>query len=285
MPHAETTTATHPPARAAAATAVHAPPRPQIRDLSTGEVIAALREGYADFLAKPSHLFFLALFYPLFGLVLGLAVFSDAGLSLVFPLVAGFALVGPVAAIPLYEASRRREMGDDCTWIACLDALRRPGVTSIVLIAVMLAALFALWIGAAQTIWAATWGGPAPAGPLVFLGEALTTPNGWALILVGHAVGFVFAALAFAIGVVSLPMLVDRDVGAGVALAASFAAVRRNPKAMALWAAIVAGLLVLGSIPLLVGLVVVMPILGHATWRIYRKTIDAQSVARTPARG
>ncbi|WP_084327745.1 DUF2189 domain-containing protein [Salinarimonas rosea] len=282
MTHADTTrsTATYP-----TSADVLAPPRPAIRDLPPRDVIVALQEGFADFQAKPSHLFFLALFYPLFGLVLGLAVFSDAGLSLVFPLVAGFALVGPVAAIPLYESSRRLETGEDCAWIECLDALRRPGVTSIVLIAILLGVLFVLWLAAAQTIWAATWGGPAPAAPFAFLGEALTTPRGWALIVVGHAVGFVFAALAFAIGVVSLPMLVDRDVGAGVALATSFAAVRRNPKSMALWAAIVAGLLVLGSIPLLVGLVVVMPVLGHATWRIYRRAVDRDSVARTPARG
>ncbi|WP_372426690.1 DUF2189 domain-containing protein [Salinarimonas chemoclinalis] len=284
MPHAETThtTAIH---SAPVSAGIHTPPRPVIDDVAPREVIAALKEGFADFQAKPSHLFFLALFYPLFGIVLGLAVFSDTGLSLVFPLVAGFALVGPVAAIPLYEASRRREMGDDCTWIACLDALRRPGVTSIVLIAILLSVLFVLWLAAAQAIWAATWGGPAPIAPLAFLGEALTTPRGWALILVGHAVGFVFAVLAFAIGVVSLPMLVDRDVGAGVALATSVAAVRRNPKAMALWAAIVAALLALGSIPLLVGLVVVMPVLGHATWRIYRRAVDRESVARTPTRG
>ncbi|GGK49467.1 DUF2189 domain-containing protein [Salinarimonas ramus] len=279
MPHATTTSS------GAVRATVASPPRPTIREIAPGDVTAALREGWRDFLAKPSHLFFLALFYPLFGIVLGLAVFSDSGLWLVFPLVAGFAIVGPLAAIPLYEASRRRETGDECTWISCLDALRRPGVTSILIIGLMLAALFVAWIASAQAIFAATWGATPIAGPFAFLGEVLTTPSGWALVIVGHAVGAAFAALAFCIGVVSLPMLVDRDVGAGIALAASFAAVRENKRAMTLWAAIVAALLILGSAPLLVGLTVAMPVLGHATWRLYRRVVDENSVAKTPTRG
>ncbi len=113
----------------------------------------------------------------------------------------------------------------------------------------------------------------------------LSTSRGWTLIVVGHALGFVFAAAAFALGVVSLPMLVDRDVGAGVAVRASIDAVRTSPRPMAAWAAIIGGILMLGSIPLLVGLTVAMPILGHATWHLYRRVIDRSSVEATPPRG
>ena len=272
--------------RAAHPTAVV--PRPRVRTITVEDVVTALRRGYADFVAKPSHLIFVCVFYPLFGIVLGLAVFSDAGAALVFPLVSGFALVGPVAAVPLYELSRRREAGLETTWRLALGALTRPGVWSIVLVSVLLFTVFAAWIASAQAIYAAIYGpiqAPSPAmGVWAFLGDVLTTTRGWTLILVGHAVGFVFAAIAFAIGVVSLPLLVERDVGAGVALRTSIEAVRANPRPMAAWAAIVAGLLILGSAPLLVGLTVVMPILGHATWHVYRCVIDPASVDGTPRR-
>jgi uncharacterized membrane protein len=266
-----------------------AAPRPRVRSIGVGDMTAALRQGYADFLAKPSHLIFVGVFYPLFGIVLGLSVFSDGGAALVFPLVSGFALVGPVAAVPLYEVSRRREAGLDASWRHALGALTRPGVWSIVLVAILLCAVFAAWIASAQAIYAAIYGPiQEPSQPMsfwAFLGDVVTTARGWTLILVGHAVGFVFAAVAFTLGVVSLPLLVDRDVGAGVAVRTSIEAVRRNPRPMAAWAAIVAGLLVLGSAPLLVGLTVVMPILGHATWHVYRRVIDPQSVGGTPRRG
>lgn len=260
-----------------------AAPRPAIRRIVTEDVVAALREGYRDFLAMPSHLVFVGLFYPLFGLVLGLAVFSDLGFALVFPLVSGFALVGPAAAAPLYEASRRREAGLEPSWPAALGALTRAGL-SLGIVALLLLAIFAAWMLSARAIYGAFYGAQAPAGLLPFLGDVLTTARGWGLIVVGHAVGFVFAALAFTLGVVSLPLLVDRDVGAGVALRTSIEAVRRNPRAMALWGAIVAAILVVASAPLLVGLTVAMPILGHATWHLYRRLVDRGSVEATPRR-
>lgn len=270
------------PIRAAYPTA--AVPRPRVRSIAVADVVSALRQGIADFLAKPSHLIFVGVFYPLFGIVLGLLVFSDGGAALVFPLVSGFALVGPVAAVPLYEVSRRREAGLETTWGEALGALGRPGVWSIVLVAIVLCAIFAAWVASAQAIYAAIYGAAAPTGPWAFLGDVLTTGRGWTLILVGHAAGFLFAAAAFALGVVSLPLLVDRDVGAGVAMSTSIEAVRANPRPMAAWAAIVAGLLMLGSAPLLVGLTVVMPILGHATWHVYRCVVDPASVDGTPRR-
>lgn len=261
-----------------------AAPRPVVNRIAPADVRAALRAGYRDFLAMPSHLAFVGLFYPLFGLVLGLAVFADLGYALVFPLVSGFALVGPVAAAPLYEASRRREAGLEAEWRAALSALTGPGLMSIVIVGLLLGAVFAAWILGARLIYTAFYGEQAPEGAFAFLADVLTTARGWGLIVVGHAVGFVFAAIAFTLGVVSLPLLVDRDVGAGVALRTSVEAVRRNPRPMALWAAIVAGILIVASAPLLVGLTVAMPILGHATWHLYRRVVDPGSVQGTPRR-
>lgn len=269
----------------AANAAIPADPRPVVREITPDAIRAALRAGWSDFLAMPSHLGFVAIFYPLFGVVMGTFVLSEYGYALVFPLVAGFALVGPVAAVPLLEVSRRREAGLETSWIEAISALKRPALLSIALVALLLLAVFAAWMSAAQAIFAHFYATDLPAGPLPYLSDVLTTARGWGLIVVGHAVGFVFAAIALAIGVVSLPLLVERDVGAGVAVRTSIAAVRQNPRAMATWGAVVAGVLMVASLPLLVGLVVAMPVLGHATWHLYRRTIDRASVERTPVRG
>lgn len=270
--------------RTAYTAAVPRDPEPLVNEVGPADAEAALRAGWSDFLAMPSHLGFVAIFYPLFGIVLGTFVFSEYGYALVFPLVAGFALVGPVAAVPLLEVSRRREAGLDTSWGEALAALRRPALLSIAFVALLLLAVFAAWMSAAQAIFAQFYATDIPPGPIAFLGDVLTTARGWGLIVVGHAVGFVFAAIAFTLGVVSLPLLVERDVGVVVALRTSIAAVRRNPRTMAIWGALVAAILMVASLPLLVGLVVAMPVLGHATWHLYRRVIDPASVQKTPAR-
>jgi uncharacterized membrane protein len=258
--------------------------RPAVREISVADLTEALRKGHEDFLAMPSHLIFLGLFYPLFGLVLGALMFTDDGIALLFPLVAGFALVGPVFATPFYEASRRREMGQDPTWREVLEVFSSSAVWSIAILGILLMIIFIAWMAAAQAIYTGIYGGRAPAGLTAFLTDVLTTYRGWSLILIGNAAGFLFAVVAFTVSVVSFPLLVDRDVGAGVALRTSVDAVAANPGTMALWGFIVAVFLFVGSLPLLVGLTVVMPILGHATWHLYRRTVDPTSVSRAPRR-
>ena len=108
----------------------------------------------------------------------------------------------------------------------------------------------------------------------VFIHDVLTTSHGWALIIAGNVIGFIFAAVVLSISVVSFPLLLDRDVGAAVAVQTSIRAVLANPLTMALWGLIVALALVIGSIPLFVGLAIVMPVLGHATWHLYRRVVE-----------
>ena len=110
----------------------------------------------------------------------------------------------------------------------------------------------------------------------MFLREVLTTGAGWTMILVGCGVGFLFAALVLATSVVSFPLLLDRDVGLPVAVITSMRVAAANPLPIAVWGLIVAGGLLLGSIPFFLGLIVVMPILGHATWHLYRRTVVAE---------
>ena len=246
---------------------------PQIRKIDYADVFEALRLGLADFREKPSHYVFLCLIYPVVGIVLLTWTSGGNALQLVYPLMAGFALLGPIAAIGLYEISRRRELHMDTSWRHALGVLRSPSLRSILAVGGMLVVLFVIWMYAAQAIYQSIFGAAAPASAATFLSDVLTTPQGWALILVGNVAGFVFALIALCISVVAFPLLLDRNVGSHVAVETSMRAVAANPLPMILWGLIVAVALLIGSIPFLIGLAVVMPILGHATWHLYRKVV------------
>lgn len=246
---------------------------PAIRRITVGDLRPVLARGFDDFLQKPSHLFVLYLIYPVIALILSRLVFGYGILPILFPLAAGFALVGPLAAIGLYELSRRRERGDAMEWRHAFSVLRSPAIRGIETLGLLLALLFLAWLGAAMTIWNLTLGGYEAASVGGFLSAVFGTAEGWALILIGNAVGAVFALVALAISVVSFPLMLDRHVDAPTAIATSIRAMRCNPGPMLAWGAIVAAGLVLGSIPAFVGLAVVLPVLGHATWHLYRKVI------------
>ena len=249
--------------------------QPTIRKISWPDLTDALAEGFADFSAKPSHMVFLCVMYPVVGVLLAVTTTRSDLVPLFFPLVAGFALVGPFAAIGLYELSRRRELGLDASWGQVFSLRRTPSLGAIFEVGVLLAVIFVAWLAAAQTIYNATLGPSVPSSLLLFVDDLIATPAGWALIVVGHIVGAVFAALALAVSVVSLPMLVDKPVGLVTALSTSVRCVAANPVTMALWGLIVAVALIVGTLPVFVGLAIVLPVLGHATWHLYRKLVEA----------
>ena len=253
--------------------------QPQLRRIGVRDCFAALAEGFDDFLAMPSHLAFLGFFYALAGLALASLSSVGGALHLIFPLVSGFAIVGPFVAVFLYEMSRRRELGLPTHWRDAFAVVRSPALPAIAALGLILTAIFAAWIGSAEGLYIWLYGPDPPASASGFVHDVLTTSRGHELIAIGGAVGFVFAALALCISVIAFPLLLDRDVGLIVAVSASLRTARKNPLEVACWGAIVAGLLILGSLPLFVGLAVVMPVLGHATWRFYRRAVE-----RDPAR-
>jgi uncharacterized membrane protein len=245
---------------------------PMVRRIGVADLREALARGWADFQANRTDVVFLCVIYPIIGLILSRAV-SGRLLPLLFPLASGFALVGPLAGVGLYEMSRRRERGDEVRWVDAFGVLRAPSIGSIALLGVLLIGLFLLWLVLAQVIYVVTLGPDPPPSASAFFTEVFTTGAGWAMIVVGIAVGFLLALLVLSISVVSFPLLLDRNAGIGTAVSTSVRAVATNPAVMALWGFIVACGLVLGSVPLFVGLVVVLPVLGHATWHLYRSVV------------
>ena len=248
-------------------------PLPAVCRIKVADLRDVLIKGLGDFGAYRTDVIFLCLIYPVVGLMLAWLTFGQEMLPLLFPLASGFALVGPVAAVSLYEMSRRREQGARITWLDAFGVIRSPGFGAILVLGLVLLAVFLLWLLAANVIYQVTLGPEPPVSIAAFARNVFTTSAGWAMIVVGVGVGFLFALLVLAISVMSFPLLLDRDAGLHTAVRTSIRAVAANPGPMAVWGLIVAGGLVIGSIPAFLGLIIVMPVLGHATWHLYRKVV------------
>jgi uncharacterized membrane protein len=247
---------------------------PAVRSITPSDLLDALARGMDDFRAMPTHVVFLSLIYPVAGLAIARWTFGYDIVPMLYPLLAGFALIGPFAAVGLYELSRRREMGLDTAWRHAFDIVHSPSLRSIVALGLLLLAIFGIWLAAAHGLYVAHFGeDERPIGLAELLRRVFETPEGHGLIWRGNAIGFLFALVSFALSAVSFPLLLDRNVGMAAAIATSIRAILKNPFTMALWGLIVALALAIGSLPLLFGLAVVMPILGHATWHLYRKVV------------
>jgi uncharacterized membrane protein len=253
------------------------PAHPVVRKIGLADLRDALAKGADDFYAMPTHAIFLCVIYPFVGFALARLAFGYSILPLLYPLASGFALVGPIAALGLYELSRRREAGLETSATRAFDVFESSSIGAVAVLGILLLIIFVVWVAVADAIYVANFGYASPPSVGAFLKDVLTTRPGWNLIIVGNGLGLLFAILVLTISVVSFPLLLDRDVGAAVALLTSIRAVAHNPLTMMVWGLIVAALLVVGSLPLFFGLTVVMPLLGHATWHLYRKVVEPQA--------
>ncbi|MBQ8104554.1 MAG: DUF2189 domain-containing protein [Afipia sp.] len=260
------------------------PAKYAIQTITMADLKDALRLGWEDFKAVPTHAILLALIYPVLGLMLARTVLGYSILPLLFPLAAGFALLGPFAALGFYDLSRRREQGETPTASHALGVLRSPSIGAMLFFGVALLVLFLVWLAAAQSIYTATFGYAAASSFPDFFQRVLTTSEGHRLIVLGCGIGFLFALVALCVSVVSFPLMLDRHAGAMDAMLTSVRAVVQNPVPMAAWGLIVAVLLVAGIIPFFLGLTVVIPVLGHATWHLYRKVIKPAATSYEPPR-
>jgi len=249
-------------------------PHVGIRRIGMQDLKIALGQGLDDYWAKRGELLYLGLIYPVVGLVAFMVAFRADLLPLAFPLAAGISLMGPPVASGFYELSRRRERGEDPSWLDTLSIFKTPPLAGIAILTALVGLLFAAWVLCAWAIYAATLGTAPPASAEDFLIRLFTTPAGWGLIIVGNLVGLLFAVAALAVSVISFPMLVDLRAGPLTAAETSLRAVASNHRTFAAWGLIVAALLIIGSIPLFVGLAVVLPILGYSTWRLYTRVVE-----------
>lgn len=239
-------------------------------DLKLADLWAALAAGWRDFIAQPAFGLFFAGIYVAAGLFVCYALFTWGEAAWLIPAAAGFPLIAPFIAVGLYEVSRRREAGLPMSWGAVLGALRGRGDEQILSMGVIVFVAFGFWLMVAHGIFA------------IFLAESgigseslelFQTQAGMMMLVVGSAVGALMALAFYSITVISLPMLVDREVDFLTAIIMSLATVRSNTFVMLAWAAWIAVALFVAMIPLFLGLLVALPVLGHATWHLYRRAV------------
>ncbi|QSB44241.1 DUF2189 domain-containing protein [Tsuneonella flava] len=240
------------------------------RDLTLRDLWAALAAGARDFLACPLFGLFFGSIYVGGGLFVGYALFAWKSPTWLIPAAAGFPLIAPFVAVGLYEVSRRREAGLPRSWGAVLGALRGRGDDQIISMGVIVFVAFSFWMIVAHSIFA------------IFLAESgigseslaiFTTQAGIAMLVVGGAIGGLMALAFYAVTVMSLPMLVDREVDFLTAIITSLAVINHNRPVMMAWALIIAVVLFVAMIPAFLGLLIALPVLGHATWHLYRRAV------------
>lgn len=248
------------------------PTAPEILTVETSDLAHALRRGWQDFRAAPLYGLFFAAVYVAGGWLILWAMTAQGQIWWTLPASAGFPILGPFIACGLYEVSRRLERGEALDWPGVLQVILRQKDRQIPAIAAVIVVYFLFWNFLAHMIFA------------LFLGTAtmtnvsssiaiFLTPAGLAFLAVGTAVGAVFAGMLYALTVVALPMLLDREVDFMTAMLTSFDLVRHSPVTMLGWGAFIGAALFVGMLPGFLGLFVVLPVLGHATWHLYRRVI------------
>ncbi len=247
-------------------------PFPKVALIRFADIWDILRRGAGDFRAAPLYGIVFGLFYVLSGLsIVGGLTIADMP-YLIFPAMAGFMLIGPISAVGLYEVSRRLSTGEPLSWPVVFGAKIRHGATHLIWLGFALTFILSIWLRIAAIIYAFHFGlKPVPLPDMIV--AIFTTGNGISFFLFGMAAGAILASLVFSIAVVSVPFLLDKNVDFMTAMVASMLAFRDNPGPMFLWAGIIVALVAASVATAFLGLIVALPIIGHATWHLYRKVL------------
>jgi uncharacterized membrane protein len=245
----------------------------QLRTITVADLRQCLREGYADFMARPISIPFQIAFYFLLALVIFLFASGQDLRYLAFPIVAGFNLIGPIIAIAFFEMSRQRELGQPMRWSSAFSFIHTSSFAPILALSIVMMALYVAWLYIAELIFFSLFGENLPVSLSAFINELFSTRHGGALIVYGNFTGFLFACAALAISVVAFPLALDKPVTSFTAISVSIRAFSRNFYVMAAWGLMVVAIVTLGAALFLIGLAVALPVLGHATWHLYRKLV------------
>ncbi|TAK47889.1 MAG: DUF2189 domain-containing protein [Xanthobacteraceae bacterium] len=251
-------------------------PAPAVRTITTHDISEALAAGLRDFQAAPQYGLFFGGVYALAGLAIVTSLIVYGISYLAYPLAAGFALIGPFIAVGLYEVSRRREMGLPLSWRAVLGVIADQGSREIAWMAFVTLFVFIVWMYQVRLLLALFLGSSAFGSLNEFLTVLLTTPEGLTFLVIGNVIGALLALGLFSLTVVSFPLLLDRDIDFITAMITSVQAVVRNPLVMIYWGIIIAIELAFSAIPMFLGLIISLPLIGHASWHLYRRVVEPE---------
>lgn len=245
---------------------------PAVVAITVDDISAALTDGLRDFRAAPTFGLLVGLVYALGGNLLFWLAASFDLVFLIYPLAAGFALVAPFAAVGIYELSRRTDKGESAGLLDLVGAVPAHARRELAYMALVTAFGLIVWIYAAGFTYALFFGlRPLPADDIVAM--IVSTPRGIFFLIAGNLLGAVLATVVFSVSVVSYPMLLDRDVDFVTAMITSIRAVLAAPMVMLGWGIFIATMMLIAIVPMFLGLVVILPWLGHATWHLYRRAV------------
>lgn len=249
-------------------------PMPKVRPLTFQDLEKALWRGLRDFAEKPIYGLAIGLVCALFGIAI-VACIRWLGIPwMIYPFAIGFPLVGPFLAVGLYEVSRRIETGEPVTWSAVLSRMWVQRGRELSWMAFVVLFVIWVWVYQIRLLMALFLGMKSFSTIEAFIKVLFSTTEGWLFLGIGHIVGAVLAIFMFSITVVAIPLLMERELDIVTAMITSVKAVMASPVIMIGWGIVVTLLVIIGSLPLFLGLIVILPVLGHTTWHIYKKTVE-----------
>lgn len=251
-------------------------PEPVVRQIKPRDVSEAVVAGIRDFQSAPLYGLLFGGFYALGGLIMVMSATSLGLPWLAYPLAAGFMLIAPFVATGLYEVSRRREAGQELSLSGVLGVVWAQKGRELSWMAFVTLFVMIMWLYQVRLLLALFLGFQSFSSVEEFIRVVLTTNEGLMFLLVGHIVGAILAAILFSLTVVSFPLLLERDVDFVTAMITSVRAVAANPMVMLGWAAVIVALTAISLAPFFLGLLVTLPVLGHATWHLYRRLVEPE---------
>lgn len=249
------------------------PPLPGVRTITTADIKDALRAGVADLAGASGFSLFFGVVFSALGMLIWFLLVYQGSSYWALPLAAGFPLIGPFAAVGLYEISRRREKGEDLSWGIVLGAVVRGGSFQVPSYAFIVLFVFMVWVYLAHLIFALSFG-LKPLTNVMTSFDLLFSGPGLTMLVAGTIVGGAISMFLFVISVVSVPLLMDRDIDVVTAIITSVRAVAASPQPMLIWGVTLAGITVVAMLPLFLGMIIAFPVLGHASWHLFRKTVE-----------
>lgn len=248
-------------------------PLPSVKPITQDDIRAALKAGLADFRRAPVYGLFFGFVFSVVGIAIAWILIKGEAGYWIFPIAAGFPLVGPFAAVGIYEVSRRLEAGEELAWAPILSAGFRQRNSQLPLFAVFAVFSFLIWIVLARLVFAVSFGTSTMTNVTSSF-DLFFSGSGISMLVIGTIVGAALSALLYSVSVFAVPLLLDRDIDVITAMITSFAATVENRDAMIYWGVIVAAAIIIAMLPLFLGMILVFPALGHASWHVYRSAIE-----------